>query len=112
MRGIMTARKVEGGFIEIQLPATTVEEVSLNEKTKLLELFAKALGKTVAINYTGKGGKDKTQFLIWSLCRQISWWNSAKSKILKRARLTHLYSESVSFVYFMILRISCKLLLL
>ena len=56
-RGIMTARKVGGRFIEIQLPATTVEEVSLDDKVKLSETFAKAFGRTVAINYIGKGGK-------------------------------------------------------
>lgn len=55
--GIMAARKVEGGFIEIKLPATTVEEVSPNEKTKLSEMLARAFGRTLAINYVGKGVK-------------------------------------------------------
>jgi hypothetical protein len=53
----MTARKVEGGFIEIQLPANGVEEVSPYQKAKLSEMLAKAFGSTVAINYIGKGGK-------------------------------------------------------
>jgi predicted PhzF superfamily epimerase YddE/YHI9 len=55
--GIVTARKAEGGFIEIQLPAGDLEEVSPSEKVKLSEVLAKAFGRTVAINYIGKGGK-------------------------------------------------------
>jgi PhzF family phenazine biosynthesis protein len=55
--GIVTARKVEGGFIEIQLPAGEVEEVFAEEKVKMSEMVAKAFGRTVSINYVGKGIK-------------------------------------------------------
>ena len=55
--GIVTARKAEGGFIEIQLTAGDVEEVSQSEKDKLSEVLAKAFGRAVVIEYVGKGGK-------------------------------------------------------
>ena len=54
--GIVTARKVEGGLIEIQLPAGNVEEVSPDEQTKLSEVFTKAFGRKLVINHIGKGG--------------------------------------------------------
>jgi PhzF family phenazine biosynthesis protein len=55
--GIVTARKAEGGFIEIHLAAGDVEEVSQSEKDKLSEVLAKAFGRMVVIEYAGKGGK-------------------------------------------------------
>jgi PhzF family phenazine biosynthesis protein len=55
--GIVTARKVEGGLIEIRLPAGEVEEVVGEEKVKISEIVTKAFGRTVSINYVGKGTK-------------------------------------------------------
>jgi hypothetical protein len=54
--GIVTARKVQGGLIEIRLPASNVEEVSPDEKTRLSEVFSKAFGRKLGINYIGRGG--------------------------------------------------------
>ena len=48
----MTARKVKGGFIEIQLPAGSVEGASPNEKAKFLEMLARAFGGTILPSIT------------------------------------------------------------
>jgi PhzF family phenazine biosynthesis protein len=56
-RGIVTARKIEGGLLEIQLPAASVEEVSPDDKIKYSAMLDKAFRRTVAVNYIGKGRK-------------------------------------------------------
>ena len=53
--GVVKARKVEGGFFEIQLPAGNQAEVSPDEKVKFMEMLSNAFGREVAVNYIGKG---------------------------------------------------------
>ncbi|KAF8226325.1 Diaminopimelate epimerase-like protein [Tricholoma matsutake] len=64
---VVSARKVEEGFIEIQLPAATVEEVSLDQKTRYSEILAKAFGRQVVVNYVGKGGRGFEYYLLVEL---------------------------------------------
>jgi len=66
--GVVTARKIDGGWIEIQLPSTIVEELSLDEKNGLQPMVAKAFGKdSIAVNFIGKGGKGFEHCLMVEL---------------------------------------------
>ncbi|KAF5384993.1 hypothetical protein D9615_001182 [Tricholomella constricta] len=63
-RGIMTARKRQGGFIEIELPSTDVVEISSDENARILVLVHRAAGREVAIKHIAMGGEGFEQYLM------------------------------------------------
>lgn len=56
-RGTMTARKLEGGSIEIQIPSANQVEVSPEEYARLTKVLYRAFGKEVAIKHIASSGK-------------------------------------------------------
>lgn len=55
-RGVMIARKIEGGFIAIQLPSASQVEVTGDERIRISQTVSRAFGKdNLAITYIGKG---------------------------------------------------------
>jgi len=55
--GILTARKCEGGFIELYLKPAEEVTVSLDEQSRLYSVLARTFGREVAVNYIGCGGE-------------------------------------------------------
>ncbi|KAF8640463.1 hypothetical protein AX17_000127 [Amanita inopinata Kibby_2008] len=62
--GVVRARRIEGGFIEIQLPSTVPEEVSPEERVRLTSCIHKAFGREIPIRYIGKGGPNFEIYLM------------------------------------------------
>ena len=54
---ILTARKCEGGFIELYLKPAEEVSVSLEEQSRLHSVLARTFGREVAVNYIGCGGE-------------------------------------------------------
>ncbi|KAJ6611476.1 hypothetical protein B0H10DRAFT_2192905 [Mycena sp. CBHHK59/15] len=69
-KGVMRARKADQGRIEIRLPASTVEDVSSDERSKMATVVAKACGRDVGIKYIGKGSKGFENYLMVELDEQ------------------------------------------
>jgi PhzF family phenazine biosynthesis protein len=65
-RGIMTARRRPGGFIEIELPSAKIAEVSAEENARISRLVARTFGREVTINHIAAGVEDfeKCKFSI------------------------------------------------
>lgn len=66
--GLMRARKLEGGWIEISLPSASVQDVSSEESAKLTNMLEMAFGRKLDIKYIGKGGAGMSRFVLYPLC--------------------------------------------
>jgi PhzF family phenazine biosynthesis protein len=60
----LVARKVEEDRIEIEFDSDSSEELTVEEDITLRETLAKALGKNVAVKYTGRGEGHQKNYAI------------------------------------------------
>ncbi|KAF8079025.1 hypothetical protein FPV67DRAFT_92367 [Lyophyllum atratum] len=65
--GVTTARRREGGLYEIQLPSTTVVELSAEERVRITKLLTRTFGREVGVNFLGTGGKGFEHYLLIEL---------------------------------------------
>jgi len=63
-RGIMTARRRQGAFIEIELPSGTSVEVSVEEQARISKLVARAAGREVTIDRIASGVNAFKNYLL------------------------------------------------
>lgn len=54
--GTVRAKRIEGGWLEIELPSGTVQDASEEEKAKLTGMMNKAFGRELQFRYVGVGG--------------------------------------------------------
>lgn len=54
--GVVAAKKVDGGVVEIEFPTGITTELSEEQKSKIIPLINKAFGRMVVINYLGASG--------------------------------------------------------
>ena len=54
--GVVAAKKVDGGLVEIEFPTGTTTELSEDQKSRVIPMINKAFGREVAINYLGASG--------------------------------------------------------
>ncbi|KDQ63144.1 hypothetical protein JAAARDRAFT_168655 [Jaapia argillacea MUCL 33604] len=63
--GTVTAKKVDGGQIEISLPSTTLRALGSEEEKRVRAVITRALGKeSVSINYMAAGGEGFGRYLM------------------------------------------------
>lgn len=55
-QGVVAAKKVDGGLVEIEFPTGTTTELAEEQKSRIIPLINKAFGREVAINYLGASG--------------------------------------------------------
>lgn len=56
MEGVVAAKRVEDGRVEIEFPTGTTAELREKEKSRITPLINKAFGREVVINYLGASG--------------------------------------------------------
>lgn len=56
MEGVVAAKRVEDGRVEIEFPTGTTTELHEKEKSRITPLINKAFGREVVINYLGASG--------------------------------------------------------
>lgn len=61
---VLTARKAEDGWIDLALPATTIQPFPTEEKARISEIVSRGLGKEVQVNFAGSGQGGFSHFLI------------------------------------------------
>lgn len=56
MEGVVAAKRVEDGRVEIEFPTGTTAELREKEKSRITPLINKAFGREVVTNYLGASG--------------------------------------------------------
>lgn len=57
LRGVVKAVKLEGGLLELALPSSVPQEVSAEERARLIPFLAKAFGRDVTVKHVADGGE-------------------------------------------------------
>ncbi|EDR15881.1 uncharacterized protein LACBIDRAFT_301292 [Laccaria bicolor S238N-H82] len=67
MEGVVAAKRVEDGRVEIEFPTGTTAELREKEKSRITPLINKAFGREVVINYLGASGPPYEHALLIEL---------------------------------------------
>jgi len=67
MEGVVAAKRIEDGRVEIEFPTGTTTELSDQEKSRITPLINKAFGWEVVINYLGASGPPYEHALLIEL---------------------------------------------
>lgn len=65
--GVVAAKKVDGGLVEIEFPTGTTTKLSEEQKSRIIPLINKAFGREVVINYLGASGPPYEHALLIEL---------------------------------------------